>query len=185
MSMPQVMITTANQKHENIEMGTINPANNVNVPSDERTDSSLIYGFCSCCTMSTMVAFLIIFIVQIIFILASKDTISENNDNNKSWTHFTNVMLWMYGIFIIETCAFLLAYFQFELWRFWHTKPHFFCIFTMVLFLTWIVSAMIAAIIYKSTFQADEITFRIIFGLVILFAFCGPIFVLCCLFSSK
>lgn len=141
---------------------------------------------CLCCTIATMITFCTFFCIELIIVIAVKNIIIEKEDeqlplNDKdTWKHFTNLTIWLYCVEILITCMFLIIYLKMKLWKKWKDKPSNLCLYIMTLMLTWIMACIVTCIVYENQYNTGKISFTVVFGLLILFTFCGPIFIACC-----
>jgi len=140
-------------------------------------------GGCACCAMSTMITFIVLFVLEIVYVVASKDVLVRNiqdEHTQQQWLHFMNVMLWMYAFQIVITALFLFCHLHFKLYVRWNQTPNYFCVMISTLFAIWIVTAVLTTTLYEEQYET-EIAFRTVLGLIILVTFCGPFFLVCLL----
>ena len=138
---------------------------------------------CGCCAMATMITFLGIFFVELIFVWAFKDNAQDYDIDLYSAGpddigHFIDFMLIMYSVEIGITIIFLFIFFYFKLWIKWYQTQQNFCFMILVLFLIWFIAAIITSVAYESEFDTD-LSFGKVLSLIILFTICGPFCILC------
>ena len=140
---------------------------------------------CGCCTFATMITFLIIFIIEMIFAISFKegaDNISDGDDLYSSANdigHLADFLTIMYGVEIFITLIFLITWYIMRLYQKWYTKQQNHCFMIMALFGLWFIAAIIVSVAYEGEHDTDLSLGRVL-GLIILFTICGPFCILCC-----
>ena len=136
------------------------------VEHDMKRQITLLTSGLGCCSFCIMITFLIIFIAEIIFALSFKegfdnvttDSVDIYSDPN-SFAHLADFISIMYGVEIGITLIFLIIFMVKKLYAKWYIdgKQYYNCLMMLVLFVLWIIAAIVVTLVYEEANDTDLI----------------------------
>ena len=142
---------------------------------------------CGCCAFATMITFLVIYIIEMIFAISfgegaeaidAADT--DGSSTAAEWGEIADFMTIMYAVEVVVTLATVITWYYMRLYEKWFNRQQNHCFLIMALFAVWFLVAVIVTVAFESENDVG-LTFGTVLGLIILFTICGPFCVLCCL----